>query len=100
MIVVLPEWAMLMLLGFADPDAPRDNVGELGKFAKYARVARVFRLVRLVKMKKLLNLLADRIENEYTFIVFNLLQLMGFVLVLNHVIACVWYVIGRVSRDS
>merc|ERR1719277_2137023 len=97
MVVVVPEWAMMLVLG--GPDAGSRNLG-LGKFAKIARVARVLRLVRLLKMKKLLNLLADRIENEYTFILFQLTQLLCFVLVLNHVIACSWYVVGRLTRDA
>lgn len=40
------------------------------------------------------------IESEYSFILFKLIQLLCCVLVLNHVIACVWYVVGRVSMGE
>merc|ERR1719469_955566 len=51
-------------------------------------------------MKKLLETLVDQIESEYTFILFHLVQLLCFVLVLNHVIACGWYLIGRATMSG
>jgi len=95
-VVVIPEWTMMFLPSSEDGT----DVGDLGRIAKFARVARVLRLLRLLKMKKLLETLVDRIESEYTFILSNLLFLMCFVLVLNHVIACLWYLIGRVTMGQ
>jgi len=95
-IVVFPEWGA-KFLPVSDDAA---EAGGLGKFAKIARIARILRMLRLLKMKKLMETLMDRIESEYSFILFNLIHMLSFVLVLNHVIACVWYLIGRLTRSA
>jgi hypothetical protein len=99
-VVVVPEWFVIFMPTGGGADDGSSSVGELGKFAKIARFARVLRLLRLLKMKKLLETLVDRIESEYSFILFNLVQLLCFVLVLNHVIACVWFLIGRLTKGD
>merc|ERR1712226_371888 len=45
-------------------------------------------------------MLYDLIESEYTFIMLNLAKLLVSVLVLNHVVACVWFLIGRLALES
>eukprot|EP00812_Abedinium_dasypus_P009471 NODE_315_length_1676_cov_699.497841.p1 GENE.NODE_315_length_1676_cov_699.497841~~NODE_315_length_1676_cov_699.497841.p1 ORF type:complete len:410 (-),score=101.64 NODE_315_length_1676_cov_699.497841:429-1658(-) len=69
---------------------------------KGARAVRAIRLLRLLKLQRLVNKMYDMIENEATFIFVNLLKLLGSVLVLNHIIACLWYMLGRygVTEDS
>lgn len=98
MIVVVPEWAMILFV-YALGSYSNTNVWGIGRVAKIVRVARVLRLLRLLKLKQFLNFVSDRIESEYTFIVFNLMQLLFFVLVLNHLIACAWYSIGRIAGE-
>jgi len=98
-LVVVPEWFVIFVPSTGG-ETDEATVGDLGKIAKFARVMRVLRLLRLLKMKKFLETLVDRIESEYSFILFNLIHLSCFVLVLNHVIACVWYMISRVTKGE
>merc|ERR1712151_526597 len=39
----------------------------------------------------------DTIDNEYSFIIAEVIKLMVFILMLNHFIACGWWMIGRAS---
>jgi len=92
-VVVVPEWIMVFLNNLA-----AGELGDIGKLSKIARVARVLRLLRLLKMKKLMETVMDNIESEYAFIMFNLAHLLCFVMVLNHVIACLWYLVARLTQ--
>merc|ERR1719414_1890261 len=47
-----------------------------------------------------MNLMYDLIQSEHTFICLNLIKMLLTVLVLNHLIACVWYLIGRLTMES
>jgi len=85
-IVVFPDWIMKILKG--EQSGPW---GELGKILKGARAIRVMRLLRLAKLQRIVNIVFDKIDSEYAFIVVNLMKLLLFVLVLNHLIACAWY---------
>lgn len=40
------------------------------------------------------------IESEYTFILLNLAKLLLVILVLNHVLACCWYLTGRLCMEN
>jgi hypothetical protein len=44
--------------------------------------------------------LYDTLDNEYAFICFSVLELLAYVLALNHVIACLWYGIGRLGQSE
>mmetsp|Transcript_30983 Transcript_30983/g.95270 ORF Transcript_30983/g.95270 Transcript_30983/m.95270 type:complete len:734 (-) Transcript_30983:114-2315(-) len=98
LIVVGPEWLMLIATSLATEDG--EQVNSIAKILKGARAVRVLRLLRLLKLQRIINLLYDMIESEWTFIVLNLAKLLVFVLVLNHVIACMWYLIGRVTMEN
>jgi len=50
--------------------------------------------MRMLKFKGMINRVYDIIQSEYTFIIVNLSQLLGVVLLLNHVLACGWYAVG------
>lgn len=95
-IVVLPEWC-LIILNFSDE---AHSFGELGKILKGARAVRIarmlraFRVVLMLKFKGIISRIHDIIQNEHTFIVVSLVQLMGFILICNHLFACIWYAIG------
>lgn len=62
--------------------------------ARAIRVLRSFRLLRLVKLKKILQDLQDRISSEYIVIMMNIVKLIIIIVLLGHLIACVWYAIG------
>eukprot|EP00929_Paragymnodinium_shiwhaense_P104377 TRINITY_DN6873_c0_g2_i1.p1 TRINITY_DN6873_c0_g2~~TRINITY_DN6873_c0_g2_i1.p1 ORF type:complete len:820 (-),score=209.29 TRINITY_DN6873_c0_g2_i1:97-2556(-) len=94
LVVVGPEWISI-LAGSGD-----DVFGGLGRMLKGFRAIRVLRLLRLLKLQRIVNMLYDLLESEYTFIVVNLVKLLGSVSVLNHMIACIWYLIGRLCWEA
>uniref|UniRef100_A0A7R9ZVQ3 Ion transport domain-containing protein n=1 Tax=Pyrodinium bahamense TaxID=73915 RepID=A0A7R9ZVQ3_9DINO len=94
-LVVGPDWIMLLFAPEGDTSA-----AGAGKILKSARAMRILRLLRLAKVQRMLNLLYDLIESEFTFIVINLTKLLFSVLVLNHVVACLWYLTGKLAIEQ
>eukprot|EP00913_Durusdinium_trenchii_P018334 g17223.t1 len=73
---------------------------EVANALRSIRVLRVVRLLRLLKVQRLMNLVYDILDSEYVFILFTLLKLTALISVLNHVIACLWYGVGYVTREQ
>lgn len=90
LVVIGPEW----FTSFSPDGFGLDGVG-IGRILRLGRAMRVLRLLRLLKLRRIVDALLELVESEYTFTVINLLKLLFAVLVLNHVIACVWYLVGR-----
>lgn len=93
MIVVVPDWVMKLM-------GSMTSVAGLGRILRIFRIMRVLRMLRLLKLKKLLALVYDMIDSEYMWIIFSLIRLLTLLLVMNHIVACIWYGVGRLSRDS
>lgn len=91
LLVVGPDWVMTIM-------GSSSNVGKLGRLLKAARVIRVLRLLRLLKLRRLVNELYDRIASELMFIIVELIKLLTFILVLNHLVACSWYLVGYIGK--
>lgn len=91
-IVVVPDWLVL----FLDAGGAGDLTG-LGRIFRVARAVRVFRWLRILKLRRLIMTIYDMIDSEYTMIFVDLVRLLVCVLFLNHVIACVFFWIGRNS---
>eukprot|EP00811_Abedinium_folium_P028929 NODE_451_length_3036_cov_8.713304.p1 GENE.NODE_451_length_3036_cov_8.713304~~NODE_451_length_3036_cov_8.713304.p1 ORF type:complete len:727 (-),score=144.44 NODE_451_length_3036_cov_8.713304:855-2741(-) len=94
-IVVIPDWVTKCM-----PHGGNEAYGDIGKILKGARAVRAIRLLRLLKLQRLIHKMYDMIESEHTFIFVNLLKLLGSVLVLNHIIACLWYLLGSYGVDA
>jgi hypothetical protein len=45
-------------------------------------------------------MLYDMIDSEATFIAFNLIKLLVMIIFMNHVVACGWYLMGKLSKDA
>lgn len=93
LIVVVPDWVMKVM-------GNSTSVAGLGRVLRALRVMRILRLLRIMKLKKILNLVYNLIDSEYMFIVFNLGKLLTLILVLNHMVACAWYLVGRLSKSA
>jgi len=90
LIVIGPEWFTSL-----SPDGlGLDGIG-IGRILRLGRAMRVLRLLRLLKLRRIVDALLELVESEYTFTIINLLKLLFAVFVLNHVIACVWYLVGK-----
>jgi len=58
------------------------------------RFLRVLRLLRLLKLQAIIAEILDRISSEASLILIGILQLIIFIMLLNHCIACIWYALG------
>jgi hypothetical protein len=95
-LVVLPGW----IVKFSNAWSSGQPVGLLGKILKALRAIRILRLARLAKLQRILHSFYDRIEDERKFILIQLIKLLLFVSLMNHLIACVWFFIGTEMEKS
>uniref|UniRef100_A0A7S4SR31 Ion transport domain-containing protein n=1 Tax=Alexandrium monilatum TaxID=311494 RepID=A0A7S4SR31_9DINO len=92
-IVVVPDWFLTVL-------GSESQAGELSRLLRGSRAIRVLRLLRVIKLQRVINKIYDMIDNEYSFIVAELVKLMMVILTLNHVIACGWFLTGKLSMGD
>lgn len=97
-IVVFPDWIFTLMALFGDGDG--GGAAGSGKLLRALRVLRTIRLLRLAKLQRILMLLRDRIESEMTFIIVTICKLVSMLLLLNHVLAAVWWSIGSLGKDG
>jgi len=65
-----------------------------------SRVMRITRLLRFVKMSKHISELMARINSEYILQIIGLLRLLVVIVILNHYIACLWFLISSLSSQG
>jgi len=87
-LVLAPDW-------FSSTSSGESNASSLGRLLRGSRILRVIRLLRIMKLQRMINNLYDLIDNEYSFMLAELLKLMIFVIGLNHIIACGWFWVGK-----
>mmetsp|Transcript_21217 Transcript_21217/g.39900 ORF Transcript_21217/g.39900 Transcript_21217/m.39900 type:complete len:727 (+) Transcript_21217:104-2284(+) len=95
LIVVLPDWFTRVV----DPEGG-DGLATVARMIKGFRAIRILRLLRLLKLQRLMNMVYDLIDSEYMFIVFTMIRLIVAITVLNHVIACIWYLVGYITMQE
>lgn len=88
--VIIPEW--LTMLG-----SDSFSYAGIGRALRLGKAMRVVRLLRVLKLRRIIDACLEYIESEFTFLVISLLRLLFFIILLNHVIACLWYLIGKES---
>jgi len=91
-LVIGPEWVMMV----TGDDLGMKGIG-IGRILRIGRAMRVLRLLRLLKLRKLVDAFLEAVESEYTFTMINLVKLLFAMVLINHVIACVWYMLGDTS---
>lgn len=64
------------------------------RIGKAVRFLRLLRLLRLLKAHGRFNELLEHVQSEFSVIVIGILKLIAFILLLNHLVACVWFWIG------
>jgi hypothetical protein len=92
MLVVLPDWVMKGMTAGAG-----GGVTGITRLVRVFRVVRVLRLLRLLKLARLMDALLDLLDSEYMFILFTMVRLVLFIMALNHVIACIWFLVGKMT---
>lgn len=90
LVVIGPDWFQKLILGGSDKKVS----GSLGRLLRGARAIRILRLLRIMKLQRIMIQLYDMIDNEYSFILAELIKMMFCILIVNHFIACAWFWIG------
>ncbi|CAJ1435485.1 unnamed protein product [Effrenium voratum] len=76
-----------------------DN-GEVVKLLRAFRLIRTARLIRLLKLKWILEAIDDVFESEMGGIWMKILKMVLLLLAINHLIACVWFLLADSNEDS
>lgn len=79
------------------------SAGQVTGFQKHVRglrSARGLRLLRGVKMARIIKTIEDRFTSERNSVLFNVLMLFIGLVLLNHVVACIWYAIGKACQGN
>lgn len=67
------------------------------------RIARIFRCLRLLRLMKLgwiVQMLTDRLPSEHASIMFNIVKMIILLLIVNHFIAAIWYLLGVAADEA
>lgn len=91
LLVVSIDVALLMVEFFGE----ETNDGfRSARFLRTMRLLRLLRLLRAVKLQQELTLLANRFLSVHVFMVAKVVMGLIMMLLVNHIIACLWYGIG------
>jgi hypothetical protein len=75
-------------------------VFRLGKASRTFRIIRMLRLMRLIRMQHVLKLIAERIRSERVSIITDIIKITLALLFIAHMIACLWYGLGKKADDG
>jgi hypothetical protein len=94
-LVVVPDWGFTVAALGSSTSSAASSV----KLLRTLRLVRMVRLLRLMKLRNILQNVDDLIDSEYLSIVVNIMKMILLLLVINHYIGCLWFIIGN-SFDS
>jgi len=76
------------------------GIARVSKLIRILRILRTLRLLRLAKLRTLFYHLQEMVDCESISVIVNMVKNVLCILVVNHVIACVWYLIGISVKDQ
>jgi len=102
MIVISVDWSLSLVDIVSEQALKGSGVSSMGymRLAKAVRFLRLLRLLRLLKAHGVVSELIDRIQSESHLIIVGIVKLLVFIMMVNHLIACVWYGIGSAAIDG
>lgn len=71
-----------------------NNIGDTATATRFLRFLRLFRMLRLGKVSRVSAFLQDQFESEVASIQFSLALVMLAMILVEHVIACIWFGLG------
>lgn len=101
-LVVAIDWVLTIMTLVSEANAGHGGVAYV-RFAKAVRFLRLLRLLRLFKAHGVISELLKRIQSESWLILIDIMKLLFFIIVVNHLIACAWYgvaVVDDVRTDT
>ena len=97
LFVVLIEWSVVASTSDDDNDS---SLASYGSFMKVSKMARVVRLIRLMKVNKVMSKINEHIASESVSVMVHLAKLLFSLLLLSHIIACLFYYVSESSKNS
>jgi hypothetical protein len=98
-MVLVPDWTFTLAEIGMDDDNSK-GAGDGVRLLRVLRLLRMARLLRLLKLRRIFDTFNDLIDSEYVSVLANLAQMILFLLVVNHLIGCVWFGIGNTQDHS
>jgi len=95
LVVVVPDWVFTVIRLRA-----KEGGGGGGGAESSVKLVRMVRLLRLMKLRKILQTINEMIDTEYLSIIVNILKMIMLLLVINHYVGCIWFLIGSNSTDG
>lgn len=101
LIVVVPDWIFTLM---PEPEEEGQETssgnGDQIKLLRMLRLVRMTRLLRLLKLRKLGEIIDDNIDSEYLSIVASISKMIMLLIIINHIIACIWWSVGTMGGGS
>ncbi|CAK0907670.1 unnamed protein product [Prorocentrum cordatum] len=93
LVVLVPDWTF-KIVDIAAAGSSDGDDGEIFRLLRVLRLIRMVRLLRLLKLRKIFDTINDMIDSEYVSVVANLVKMILMLLVVNHLICCMWYTVS------
>lgn len=93
LVVLVPDWTFTIVDVAAAGSSAGDD-GEIFRLLRVLRLIRMVRLLRLLKLRRIFDTISDMIDSEYVSVIANLVKMIVMLLVINHLICCMWYTVS------
>ncbi|CAK9091218.1 Potassium voltage-gated channel subfamily H member 2 (Ether-a-go-go-related gene potassium channel 1) (ERG-1) (Eag-related protein 1) (Ether-a-go-go-related protein 1) (MERG) (Voltage-gated potassium channel subunit Kv11.1), partial [Durusdinium trenchii] len=96
-VLVVSDWLTAIVdAGAADPI----GLARTLRSGRVVRMLRLARLLRFIKMKRLVDDVRRRASTEVVIFCVNVFQFFLSTALLTHVLACVWYLLGKTEEEG
>lgn len=83
---------------FLGTNANAARLTRIGKFLRMFRFLRMLRILRIVRVQHAFTHLSDTLLSEISRVRFKAFKIVVLLVLINHFIACLWYVIGTIEE--
>lgn len=95
-MVLAPDWYITMM-SMSGKSSGAEGASDAVKLLRIMRLTKCLRLLRAAKLRRIIQQITDRIDSEYTGIFLNIVKMILLLLIINHYIASMWYVVGTIE---
>merc|ERR1719329_1321451 len=91
-------WLDLFIIGLDWGELVLDNdvmqIAGFGRASRVVRVMRLMRLLRLARMGEVIASITERLNSDRLIIFIDIVKIMGVIMAIAHLNACIWYLIS------
>lgn len=104
LVVLVTDWLNLVVIPLLQ--GGQSSTGpdlEGASFLRLSKTARMLRMISVLRMSRLSKLIRKTVDDNFpvgTFIVFEVLKVLGVILWINHLVACMWFAIGDFGNSD